>query len=257
MAAIAAALPRLHTLSVFAFGAVADAAVAGFFEDLLPRLQNFEFGGLWSQDPDSRDFTSSLSPPRSLPHLRTLEILGGHAPPWTWFMGARPLTLCADDATIERWLPSEVDDGTAALCPLASVRNLFIFARSASVFTPTNVARILRASPHLETLSVSASAKIDVSWLAPSGHHPALGGLVHSNLRCIRCFGEIFSASLQFDLARLQRRPHFPRLKAVNCDGLEYFITPLETPSLVQRLVARVVDFVTTPLQKYHLVRMF
>jgi hypothetical protein len=108
----------------------------------------------------------------------------------------------------------------------------------------------LRASPKLETLTVSAEVDIDASWLGHSRHHPALGDLVHSNLRRIRCFGKSFYTFLRPDFRRLRRRPHFPRLKGVNYYGLDVFITPLESPSLVQRLFDRVVDFVESALQK-------
>jgi hypothetical protein len=94
MSAIAAALPRLHTLSVFAFRAEAKAAVAGFFDDLLPRLQVLEYLGLWPRNLHSEEAASPCAP-LPLPHLRTLTLrgFGTHPPPWTWFMGARPLEL--------------------------------------------------------------------------------------------------------------------------------------------------------------------
>jgi hypothetical protein len=105
-------------------------------------------------------------------------------------MGARPLELCTDDAMIEHWLPSESvrDDAAVAaalsgligLRPLASVRTLQLFVRSPSLFTPTNVVRLLRAAPHLEQLTIHASdVDVDASWLG----HPAFDGLVHSKLK--------------------------------------------------------------------------
>jgi hypothetical protein len=251
MAAIAAALPRLHTLDVFTFQVVEAAAVAGFFEDLLPRLQDFECGGLWPQDPTSQYSTSS-SPPPPLPHLRTLEIYNNHGPPWARFTGARPLELRADNVTIERWLaPLGDGGGVMADSPLASVRTLFVLARGSTngVLTPMDVARILRASPNLETLSVSTDAAIDASWLAQSAH-PAFGRLVHSKLRRIRCYGEGFSTILRPDVKRLRRRPHFPRLKWINFCGRDCFVTPLESPSLVGSLFHRFVDSVSIALQK-------
>jgi hypothetical protein len=234
MAAIAAALPRLHTLGVDIIPDVPAAAVGGFFDDLLPRLQVFESVGWWPQDLLSQEVAASTrAPPQPLPQLRTLKLRGfGRYPAsWTQFMGARPLVLSIAEAMIEHWLPSDDGgDGGAVFSPFASVRTLCITdVQSAIVFTPTNVARILRASPNVETLTVSADVDIDASWLAHSGHHPALGELVHSNLRRIRCFGESFSAVLRPDFTRLRRRPHFPRLKCVNFSGHEYFITPLES----------------------------
>jgi hypothetical protein len=253
MAAIAAALPRLHTLHVHTCSNLPVAAVAGFFEDLLPRLRDFGSSGWWPQDPISQVATLSC-PPRPLPQLRALKIFrsfrgfGDHPPPWSEFMGARPLELCIDDAMILNWLPPEIDDDAATLCPLACVQTLFISAESRRMLTPTNVARILRASPNVETLIVSAymNVDIDASWLAPSAH-PALGGLVHSNLRRIDWYGQRLSLStvLQSDLACLRPRPHFPRLQIVN-DVIEetaYFVTPLELPSLARRFLDLFVFF--------------
>jgi hypothetical protein len=48
-AAIAAALPRLHTLDAFSFGSVSSAGLRGFFEHLLPRLRSFHFTGTCRQ----------------------------------------------------------------------------------------------------------------------------------------------------------------------------------------------------------------
>jgi hypothetical protein len=227
--------------------ALPAAAMAGFFEDLLPRLEDFESSQWWPQDPISQA-TASLHAPPPLPRLRVLTLFGDQAP-WAGFMGARPLKLSTTAAIIERWLSHAVDDGTTAVCPLACVRTLEIFAGSASEFTPMNVARILRASPNLETLTVYADKEVDASWLAASAH-PALGELVHSNLRRIRCCGQIFCSYsvLRSDFRRLRRRPHFPRLKAINftLEEESFFVTPLESPSLVRRLFDRFMEFVAT-----------
>jgi hypothetical protein len=138
IAAIAVALPRLHTLVAFAFTVVPDAAVAGFAENLLPRLHVFQYVGRWSQNLQLSQYAAS---PCALPHLRALTVrgFGNHPPSWTWFMGAPPLELCADDVMIERWLPppavAECDD----FRPLASVRVLQIDVQSSAVFTPTTL----------------------------------------------------------------------------------------------------------------------
>jgi hypothetical protein len=199
--------------------------LAGFFEDLLPRLQELEYTGLCPKKLHSQAAASS-STPLPLPHLRTLTIRGfaSHPPPWTWFMGGRPLNLCADDAMIERWLPPEGGgDADAACCPLASVRVLDISARSRTVFTAPNVARLLRAAPQLETLIVLASGvKADASWLT----HPASVELVHRKLRRIHFAGLTLPALSSDCLARLRER-HFPRLQFVAIDGRLYFAPPL------------------------------
>jgi hypothetical protein len=224
------------------------AAVAGFFDDLLPRLQVLQYIGLWPQDLQSKD-AASLSTPLPLPHLRTLKLkgFGSHAPPWTWFMGARPLDLCTDDTMIERWLPPEDGDGDAAaaanravFCPLASVRTLQVSVRAPILLTPTNVARLLRAAPHLEMLIVYAyGVDVDDFWLS----NPAFCDLVHLRLRHIRVSGLSFTTLRTSDCIRRLRQRHFPRLKGVASDGCEYFVTPLESPSLAKRLFNRFVKF--------------
>jgi hypothetical protein len=246
MTAIAAALPRLHTLGVDSLQAgVPAAAVAGFFEDLLPRLQLFEFAGQWPQNLASEDAAASspAAAPLQLPHLRTLNLQGGiHTPPWTGFMGARPLELRADDLMIAHWLPPEDhrDGDVAIACPLSSVRTLRVVVRSRAVFTPTNVARLLRASPHLETLIISMwGVDVDESWPV----HPAFDGLVHLKLKRVRIPGWSLTTPLTSDSFTRLRQRHFPRLKELGIDGREYFVTPPESRSFVKSLVARFMKF--------------
>jgi hypothetical protein len=238
MAAIAAALPRLHTLIVFAFESrVPSASVAGFFDDLLPRLQVFQYIGQWPQDLDSDDASPSC-PPLPLPNLRTLKLqgFGDHPPPWAWFMGAQPQELCTDDVMIRRWLPPHEDDAAAAVvfCPLASVRTLHVYAGSPILFTPPNAQRLVRAAPHLETLTVAASGVNFDSWR--SAHAAFDDGLVHSKLKHIRVSGLGSSTSLPSDLFARLRQRHFPRLRRMVIFEREYFITPLESPSFVRQV---------------------
>jgi hypothetical protein len=240
MAAIAAALPRLHTLSVVAPPpGVPASALAGFFEDLLPRLQVFEYRGCWPQSPDLQDAALLGQPlpsaPLPLPHLKTLKLYGlaTHPPPWARFMGARPLDFGSDAALmISRWLPPE-DAGAAAggpgPCPFACVRTLNVVARSRALITPTNAARLLRAAPHLEKLMVCVFASevdVDSSWLS----HPAFDGLVHLKLKHIRVSGWTPTTPLTSDSVTRLRQRHFPRLRVVAIDGCEHYLTPLESP---------------------------
>jgi hypothetical protein len=253
--AIAAALPRLHTLGVVSPPAgVPAAAVAGFFEDLLPRLQVFQFLGYWPQNLDTHDDAASSTAPQPLPHLRSLKLHGldGHAPPWMGFIGARPLEFLTDDVVmIERWLALEDHhrDGDAAAstsasgvvcCPLGSVRTLQIAVRS--LCSPPDAAQLLRAAPHLETLTVSVFASdvdVDSSWL----RHPAFDGLVHSKLKRIVLSGLRSIFPFTSDCLLRLRHLHFPRLRGVTIDRREYLVTPLELPSFTQRLVNRVARF--------------
>jgi hypothetical protein len=160
-------------------------------------------------------------------------------------MGARPLELCVDEVTlIERWLPPEDNhDGDAAvasgegLCPLGSVRTLQVVVRSRAVFTPTNVARLLRAAPHLETLIVFVLASevedVDSLWRA----HPVFDGLVHLKLRRIHIPGWSLKTPLSSDSFTRLRQRHLA------IDGRQYFITPLESPSFAKSLVTRFLKF--------------
>jgi hypothetical protein len=236
IAAIAAALPRLHTLDAVTTPAgVTAAALAGFSDDLLPRLHVFQYLGRWPQNLSSEDAASSLCQ-LQLPQLRTLSLRSfrSHPPPWTWFMGARPLELWTDAVMIEHWLPPTLaasGAGAAAACrgealgPLASVRTLHIAVQPPAVFTATNVARLLHAAPQLETLVVFAlGVDADESWLVD----PAFDGLVHLKLKRVRLFGIPLTAPLSSDRLTSLRQRHFPRLRRAAIDGCEYFVTPLD-----------------------------
>jgi hypothetical protein len=113
------------------------------------------------------------------------------------------------------------------------------------VFTPTNVARLLRAAPQLETLTVFffALGWVDVncsSWPV----HPAFDGLVHCKLKRIRIFGWDLVTPLKSDVLSRLRQRHFPRLKELSIDGREYFVTPLnESPSFAKSLFNRFAKF--------------
>jgi hypothetical protein len=176
-------------------------------------------------------------------------------------MGARPLELCTDDAMIEHWLPSERarDDAAAAaaalsglvgrLCPLASVRTLQLFVRSPSLFTPTNVVRLLRAAPHLEQLTIHASeVDVDASWLG----HPAFDGLVHLKLKRVRVsgLGSLSPPATSDFLLRLRQR-HFPRLRVVAIDGSEHFVTPLDPSSFDEHLFTRFANFIVGLVSRF------
>jgi hypothetical protein len=166
-------------------------------------------------------------------------------------MGDRPLELCVDEVTlIERWLPPEDNrDADAAvgsgdgLCPLGSVRTLQVTIRSRTVCTPTTVARVLRAAPHLESLIVFVFAPevedVDSLWWA----HPAFDGLVHLKLKRIHIPGWSLRTPLSSDSFPRLRQRHLPRLKELAIDGRQYFITPLESPSFAKSLVTRFLKF--------------
>jgi hypothetical protein len=140
--AIAAALPRLHTLEVARDrrGPLPASAVAGFFECLLPRLQVFHFSASWPKDDPAIG-----GPPRALPLLRELswnckDFVSG-------FSNAQPSKLRAPfRALIGHWLPG---NGEAIDCeqltrgPLACARHLRLFS---CVSTHPEIASVLRQS---------------------------------------------------------------------------------------------------------------
>jgi hypothetical protein len=109
-AALAAALPRLHTLDACYFRMDESAApgpVDGF-EDLLPRLRVFRFRGLWPED----ECDAAAAPPR-LPLLQELvwspscHRVAPHA-----FLGAQPTVLHAPYQLIARFCNA---DGSAPI----------------------------------------------------------------------------------------------------------------------------------------------
>jgi hypothetical protein len=203
---IAAALPRLHTLgfSTPYRSVVTAAAVAGFFDTLLPRLRAFRFyGSAW---PKKADTAPTPTPPRGFPLLEEFiwksdEIVDG-------FADAQPIVFCAPQCLITQYLTPSRDAGCE---PFSRVRSL----RFVQIKLPkaTDVAALLRAAPELRRLEGGmVFGRLD--WR----EDPAFAGLVHRNLRSLRfasCVGtrtdkELFFA--EFDGLRAQ---HFPRLRTL------------------------------------------
>jgi hypothetical protein len=196
VAAIASALPRLRILRVSMTRRATPpaAAVAGFFECLLPRLRVFHYFGPWPKDDPA-----ITEPSRSLPLLRELlwdctDFVGG-------FDEARPTMLGAPcSKVIASWLHvSHTSHGTYDRTPLACVRDLRSYA---SLPDPTDVVRMLRAAPELRKLDVGISAWPKLGWC----NEPAFVGLAHPSLRSIR--GSCVSAHLGAEYEQL-RRHHF------------------------------------------------
>jgi hypothetical protein len=175
--AIAAGLPRLHTLEVASEQRAAPpvSAVAGFFECLLPRLRVFHFSGSWPKDDPA-----IAEPPRPLPLLHELswqcnDFVSG-------FSNAQPSKVCAPFHTmIAHWLTSGGSScyGQAAHAPLACVRHLHIFS---CLPEPTQMASVLHAAPELRTLNAGVPYQGGLHWV----DDPAFEGLIHPRLRSIR-----------------------------------------------------------------------
>jgi hypothetical protein len=230
MSTIATALPRLHTLD-----ATLDtrdpplAAVAGFFEDLLPRLQVFNFFGWWPQaETDER-----MSSPRELPFLRELvwECSSTERQVLRGFMGARPSKIHTSHAMIASWVTTDegrtVEEGEEAVNsgPLARLRDLCLYGSGGS--DSSDVARILRAAPQLRKFAVIDGLRGSPSWYTLTGPpDPAFAGLVHPRLRSVLIQSEGGTAlTLDADCAAQLRHRHFARLEHLTVDKHQYFAT--------------------------------
>jgi hypothetical protein len=126
------------------------------------------------------------------------------------------------------------------------VRSLVIGPWSPTAFTQKDGARLLRAAPHLETLTVAAASLVNFepSWL----ENPAFDGLMHFKLRHVRLSSFMLRRPLSSDFVPHLRQRHFPRLKSMAIGGCHYYVTPLEPPaakSFFQRFVNAVGEFVS------------
>jgi hypothetical protein len=237
MAAIAAALPRLHTLTTFGL-AITSVAVAGFFTDLLPRLRVFHFFGMWPVEAEActvAAVAAPIAPPLPLPYLDELRFLHPKPDPAVvdGFMGAQPRVLHAPYEMITQCLSS----GGGRL--LARVRMLHVFAR----VDVSGLATVLRAAPQLRTFHTEEPLGGDTSWLTASAVPigPAFAGLVHPWLR----YFTVGTASASVEptvttdrdqpclcddgcVSRL-RRCCFPRLQALEVNGKTFFATSADT----------------------------
>jgi hypothetical protein len=254
IAAIAAALPRLHTLTAFRKdagpwfgnpGPIADnsAAVAGFFVDLLPRLRVFRFRGKWPTAAAESATVNAL--PLPLPLLEVLEwrelydenhlaqptVLRG-------FLGARPTVLSAPHELIVECLAGRVDGapGEPATSLLTRVCDLEVLRRSVTApFDVSAMAQVLLAAPQLRTFGVHTSRETamhvrgDTSWLTASDAPlaPAFVGLVHPRLRHLRVLLELPPGPPSRDesCASRLRRICFPRLRELKVNDETFFVT--------------------------------
>jgi hypothetical protein len=234
LAAIAAALPRLHTLTSFGTAAKAR-SVAGFFTDLLPRLRVFHFKGAWPRTTNTSELASTVAP-LPLPLLEEL-IWQDRSPQSTvhrGFLGARPLLLHAPYELIAEGLPEQggaVDEGPTSAFS-ARVRELRLLAGTAPVDL-SDLARVLRAALRLRKFHVCHCLRRvvggDFLWLtAPAAPlDPAFADLVHHQLRDFGVATFSVEAPSQNDAcASRLRRACFPRLRVVTLNGIPSFATP-------------------------------
>jgi hypothetical protein len=206
VAAIASALPRLHTFSITSNfrSRVTAAAIAGFFETLLPRLRVFRCSGrAWPVD----DAMPTVLPPAPLPLLE--ELVWEAARMVDGFEGAQPVVLCAPLRIIAKFVAASQGEGSG---PLSRVRDLRLYGGTTP--QPCDVAAVLRAAPELRLL-LAGLVQSRLQW----HNDPAFAGLVHRKLRLLRFKPHpehLAEDELQFlaECDALQAH-HFPRLRAL------------------------------------------
>jgi hypothetical protein len=96
-----------------------------------------------------------------------------------------------------------------------------------------DMAQLLRLAPQLRAISTQEWPDDDMYWCkltAPAD--PAFAGLVHPRLRSIEGVrhpgSESSAASVALDVANQLRRGHFPRLRSLKLDKVEYFENPVD-----------------------------
>jgi hypothetical protein len=212
-AAIAASLPRLHTLHLCHGAVDVDFSVAAFFDELLPRLRSFHLEGPWPETSHAPE-SANVRPLPLLEDLRWWCRRVNNIP--RQFMGARPSTLDASDVDLVEWLQAAVNAGPdprGVTSPLARVRALTLNLRGAPPDTPF-MALLLRATPQLRQLTFGVFHRDQVLWVVSDEFTPApvFAGLVHRTLRHV-----VLSSHIDVPVpggcgVRL-RQHHFPRLR--------------------------------------------
>jgi hypothetical protein len=228
VATIAAALPRLHTLAAFThIHDPSPTAVAGFFEDLLPRLSIFRFNGTWPTA--AADAVATTQQP--LPLLRELmwACRRNGVSVSRGFMGAQPVVLHTTDAVFAEWVNAATRDApTTSGGALTRVRDLRFAVGSSP--DKCNIARLLQSAPQLR--------EFNLGWLDGGVFWyevvPSFAGfLVHPRLRHIRvdAVNGRVAACPPGDCAEQLRRLCFPRLRCLSMGTKsDFFVTPLENP---------------------------
>jgi hypothetical protein len=211
VAAIAAALPRLHTLAAFINEhdqpPVPHTVVAGFFEDLVPRLRVLHYHGPWPREKD--DQTPAAIVPQPLPLLQELIFwCPTNSPVARGFMGAQPVMLGMPHAAVADMLLAAPLMATDEMYrPLARVRDLWL-APGVGYPDTSDVARLLAAAPQLRKFN-GGSLQGDLDWL----NNPAFAGLVHPWLRWILVDLARNAEPAPVGCGMQLRRLHFPRLQ--------------------------------------------
>jgi hypothetical protein len=240
--AIAAALPRLHTLTTYTDSSdpIPIACVDGFCEDLLPRLRVFAFEGA-SWPSDQIHATADGTTPLALPLLQELSWAPLRTAPEA-FMGGQPLKLETSHQMLVPWIeaaeraPSVSTAGSTAFqSPLARLRQLQITGPPQVMGSNgvVDMDRLLRVAPQLRAVLTEEWPDDDLYWCklaAPAD--PAFGGLVHPWLRSIEVvqLPDMRSsvAPVAPDIAKRLQRGQFPRLRSLRLNGVDFFDNPVD-----------------------------
>jgi hypothetical protein len=220
IAAIAAALPRLHTLTTYGQSFGLD-KVAGFFTDLLPRLRVFHFYGRWPVE-------AATFPVAPLPLLEELAWAerGWGVPLPIAFLGARPIVLRAPYELTAESLPTRGGAwGETASRFLSRVCELRL--DTYSTVSVDDVAQVLRAAPQLRTLHCDFHPRGDNRWLTAPVRplHPAFVGFVHPRLRSLHVHTRVLARTSAACVSRL-RRTSFPRLQELKFVDATFYVPP-------------------------------
>jgi hypothetical protein len=237
-ATIAAALPRLHTLHLHHQLHRIDFSVAGFYDELLPRLRSFHLEGAWPETSEE----SQTAVVRALPLLEDLKWCAIEANPPRQLMGARPSTLSIYDMALDAWLQQAADGAghLDALSPLARVQALTLRVEEEPPEV-TSMGRLLRATPQLRKLTFDVCeweyADNSPWFLSKDSVTPGMvfaTGLFHLRLRHV-AVNSLFVATPSLYPTRsahdvpvpdgcgvLLRQRHFPRLRRFSANDEEY-----------------------------------
>jgi hypothetical protein len=240
-ATIAAALPRLHTLHLHHQLHRIDFLVAGFYDELLPRLRSFHLEGAWPETNDEAE-TAVVLPLPFLEDLKWCCFEGANLP--RQLMDARPSTLNICDTALDAWLQQSAADGAGPpdtpSPPLARVQELTLRLNEteASVaLGAASTARLLRAAPQLRklTFDVCECARVEALWVLSDAvtADTVFAGLFHPRVRHAAITSEKISVTGVYPTlhraevpvsdgcgARLRQR-HFPRLRRLTANDEE------------------------------------
>jgi hypothetical protein len=227
VAAIAAALPRLHTLTLNCHRAPgAPPSVAGFFTDLLPRLRVFCFSGAWPWMQAAPESAGEIAPLPLLEELVWQAEYCSQPEVLREFLGARPRLLHGPYELIAEGLVCQGGSAPGGSTGqfLSRVRELCV---TGGPFLPPYLAPMLRAAPRLRVMiDYHSSPSVAPIILLD----PAFADLSHPRLQVFASGAcPVDAARQRFDEcapARL-RRTCFPRLREVKVNGIQYFVTPL------------------------------